>query len=141
MYINVHVDDGEALENLTDQQIRDEFKERGMGKYRWYICPKGLIKVEELPTHWGLLYVGDKGTVKQIKAATEFPEYSRDNEFMMLTSALGAPWKLFQHWSTATLQRLVGVNWMAESMKADVAAFCARIAANRVEEDETDIHI
>lgn len=31
MYINVHVDDDDALENLSDQQIRDEYKERGLG--------------------------------------------------------------------------------------------------------------
>lgn len=29
----------------------------GMGKQRFYLCPKGLIKKEELPEGWGLVYV------------------------------------------------------------------------------------
>lgn len=33
--------------------------ELGMGKHRYYICPKGLIKKEELPTGWGLIYVDE----------------------------------------------------------------------------------
>jgi len=33
----------------------------GMGTHRYYICPKGLIKKEELPYGWGLIYVSDKG--------------------------------------------------------------------------------
>ena len=34
--------------------------EMGMGKYRYYICPTGLIKPEELPEKWGLIYVSEK---------------------------------------------------------------------------------
>lgn len=26
------------------------------GRYRWYLCPEGVIKPEELPDKWGLLY-------------------------------------------------------------------------------------
>ena len=29
----------------------------GVGKYRYYACPEGLIKPEELPDGWGLIYV------------------------------------------------------------------------------------
>lgn len=32
----------------------------GMGDYRFYICPTGLIKAEELPAGWGLIYVTDQ---------------------------------------------------------------------------------
>jgi hypothetical protein len=31
--------------------------ELGMGKYRYMCCESGLIKTEELPSRWGLLYV------------------------------------------------------------------------------------
>lgn len=31
--------------------------ELGMGSRRYYLCPKGLIKVEELPDDWGLIEV------------------------------------------------------------------------------------
>jgi hypothetical protein len=40
--------------------------ETGMGNYRFYACPTGLIKEEEIPEKWGLIYVSEKGrcTVK-----------------------------------------------------------------------------
>lgn len=31
--------------------------EEGVGNYRYYACPEGLIKPEELPPKWGLIYV------------------------------------------------------------------------------------
>jgi len=34
--------------------------EFGMGDWRFYICPPSLIKVEELPEGWGLLYAHNK---------------------------------------------------------------------------------
>lgn len=33
--------------------------EKGMGTYRFYMCPDGLIKHNELPDNWGLIYVDD----------------------------------------------------------------------------------
>ena len=33
----------------------------GMGSQRFYCCPTGLLKVEDLPEGWGLLYVDAKG--------------------------------------------------------------------------------
>lgn len=40
--------------------------EYGMGSQRFYICPKGMIKKEELPDGWGLIYVYPDGkAVKQ----------------------------------------------------------------------------
>lgn len=37
----------------------------GVGTFRYFMCPKDLIKVEELPNKWGLLYVNDKAQVRQ----------------------------------------------------------------------------
>ena len=28
----------------------------GVGKYRFYVCPKNLIQVEDLPDNWGLIW-------------------------------------------------------------------------------------
>lgn len=36
----------------------------GMGTQRFYCCPEGLIKVEELPEKWGLLYITEKNKIK-----------------------------------------------------------------------------
>ncbi len=33
----------------------------GIGMYRWYACPEGLIKPEELPEKWGLIWVRPAG--------------------------------------------------------------------------------
>ena len=37
----------------------------GVGKYRFFMCATGLIHPSELPERWGLLYVNDKGKVRQ----------------------------------------------------------------------------
>ncbi|PWI34873.1 adenylosuccinate synthase [Vibrio albus] len=37
--------------------------EKGMGNYRYYMCPEGLISVDDLPPKWGLLHVGSRGKV------------------------------------------------------------------------------
>lgn len=36
----------------------------GMGTYRYYICPEGLINIPDLPHGWGLLWVNQRGHVK-----------------------------------------------------------------------------
>lgn len=43
--------------------------EKGMGDRRYYCCPKGLIKPEELPEGWGLLYIYPSGLVREVKAS------------------------------------------------------------------------
>lgn len=37
-------------------------QEGGVGNYRYYDCPIGLIKPEELPEKWGLIYVDCENT-------------------------------------------------------------------------------
>lgn len=47
---------------LSDK--KKAFREKphlGMGDYRYYCCVNGLIKKEELPEGWGLIYVNEKG--------------------------------------------------------------------------------
>lgn len=38
--------------------------EQGMGKFRYYMAPEGLLKIDELPEKWGLLEVNSKGHIK-----------------------------------------------------------------------------
>lgn len=68
---------------------------KGMGDWRFYFCPPDIIKVEDLPNGWGLLYAMPK-TVKKIQG---FPsnvnwhnkkpfQGSLKNENQMLVSAL-----------------------------------------------------
>ena len=75
----------------------------GMGAYRFYMCPSGLIKPDELPDKWGLVYVNDKGRCRQIvgpksnvysigasthNAQYRFNERSTRGETIMMMSAL-----------------------------------------------------
>jgi hypothetical protein len=36
----------------------------GMGNYRYYICPEGLIQPEDLPEKWGLIWVNKRKHIK-----------------------------------------------------------------------------
>ena len=71
---------------------------RGMGLFRFYCCPTGLIKREELPEKWGLIYVNDKNRARQVVGGKGnifsshkefmFHERNKRGEAIMLTSAL-----------------------------------------------------
>lgn len=37
---------------------------KGMGSYRYYLAPAGIIKVDELPAKWGLIEVNHRGHLK-----------------------------------------------------------------------------
>lgn len=39
----------------------------GLGKWRYYACPEGIIKPEEVPPKWGLIYVYNDGSIEIIK--------------------------------------------------------------------------
>lgn len=39
---------------------QDTYKDLQCGNLRWYLCPEGVIKPEELPENWGLLYWNGK---------------------------------------------------------------------------------
>lgn len=47
--------------------LRDRAKQfrispsRGMGRYRFYLAPKGVISEADLPLNWGLIEVSEKG--------------------------------------------------------------------------------
>lgn len=67
---------------------------KGMGDWRFYLTPKGLINVCELPPGWGLL----EATPKTILKTFGYPEFNRwsakpfdgskQDETVMLTAAL-----------------------------------------------------
>jgi len=45
----------------------------GMGRWRYYMCPEGLIAPDELPEKWGLLYVSEKRAVTPIAGPASSP--------------------------------------------------------------------
>lgn len=42
------------------------WSEKGMGDYRYYCCPKDLIKEDEIPDGWGLIYVYPSGHTRRV---------------------------------------------------------------------------
>jgi hypothetical protein len=63
---------------------RPEF---GLGKYRSYLCPEGMIKESELPKDWGLLYISASGVIKEIIPAKQ-QEHSAYEEQRLMYSIL-----------------------------------------------------
>jgi hypothetical protein len=66
----------------------------GIGNWRFYICPTDVIKVEELPEKWGLIYVDDKRRTKIIvnpyetratRRKNKFTDFNIENERFLLT--------------------------------------------------------
>lgn len=51
---------------LKDSRKPFRNSKTGIGKYRFYSCPEGLIKSSELPENWGLIYFSEKGNAEII---------------------------------------------------------------------------
>jgi len=72
---------------------------KGMGTFRFFMCPAGLIHPDDLPERWGLVWVSDKGKATQ-KVGPKgnssfhggspfcFSEKSTQSEYLMMCSAL-----------------------------------------------------
>jgi len=55
---------------LADRK-KDHRQTGGLGNWRYFLCPEGLIQADELPPGWGLIWVTRRGHVKpQAGAAT-----------------------------------------------------------------------
>lgn len=58
----------------------------GMGNFRIYVAPKGLIKTNELPDGWGLLEVIDENTVMFSKRPTRIEGINIEAERLLMYS-------------------------------------------------------
>lgn len=58
--------------------------DEGLGDFRYYLCPEGLIKENELPPYWGLLYYKD-GKIVKVKSAIQQSCDKRAELFVMLS--------------------------------------------------------
>lgn len=71
---------------LADQSKRHrKHPESGIGAYRYYLAPAGLIKVEELPDRWGLLEVDSRGRVN-LRAGCHPKRYGNERVSFLHTS-------------------------------------------------------
>ena len=60
---------------------------RGMGTYRYYLAPAGVVDADELPDGWGLLRVKN-GRVRQARAAKGQARKAIANEMSLLLSVI-----------------------------------------------------
>lgn len=62
---------------------------KALGNWRYYMCPEGLISIEETPPKWGLIYVNQRGRIEVIKGpytTTNYHERNRVSSQMRLES-------------------------------------------------------
>lgn len=66
----------------------------GIGNWRFYMCPTDIIKPDELPEKWGLIYVDEKRRTKIIvnpydtvknRRINKFSDFNVENERYLLT--------------------------------------------------------
>ena len=60
----------------------------GMGLYRYYVTPYGLISPEELPEGWGLLWIAEGGRCYLKATSKRFLKRDQGAEAAILVSAL-----------------------------------------------------
>lgn len=83
----------------------------GIGTYRFYLCPTGLIVPEELPAGWGLLYFDGK-KVQEVVCPTgnAWPPYGYSDIF----------WDGFKHQSDPWVERSMMFALSRKVMKGEV---------------------
>jgi len=59
--------------------------ERGVGRFRFYMTPCGLVTVDELPDRWGLLEVSGR-SVRVLRIGDQFRERNQRAETAMIWS-------------------------------------------------------
>lgn len=70
--IEVKTSHSDFVADLKKECRKKENEIYQCGKIRWYLCPEGVIKAEELPKGWGLLYWDGK-RIYYVVAPEEFP--------------------------------------------------------------------
>ena len=63
-------------------------EQTGMGLYRYYVTPCGLVQPEELPEGWGLLWIGEGGRCMLKATSKRFLKRDQCAEAAVLVSAL-----------------------------------------------------
>lgn len=63
-----------------------QYPKNGVGQYRYYMTPKGLVTPDEIPEHWGLAEVC--GKVVRVKKLAVQQEFHQHNERRLLLHLL-----------------------------------------------------
>lgn len=62
--------------------------EQGLGQYRYYLAPEGMLSPAELPAGWGLLEVDGAGRVRRAKKSAPFKQRNAEAEIAFLVATL-----------------------------------------------------
>lgn len=73
---------------LADAKKPHRKEGNGIGSNRYYLCPEGLIRIEELPEKWGLLYCDSTGRVTVIKQSDTFEVRDFKDEMSVMYSII-----------------------------------------------------
>jgi hypothetical protein len=66
---------------------------KGLGNYRFYLCPEGVMQPDDLPEKWGLLHL--KGnSIRKIVYPTTYPFYEED-------------WNTFYHDTNIRMEKMM----------------------------------
>lgn len=57
---------------LADKKKPHRANDAGLGNWRYYLCPEGLINPSDLPNGWGLLWVNSRGHIKAKAGAAAY---------------------------------------------------------------------
>lgn len=82
--VEVKMTRGEFTRSLKKKN--NLYYDNGCGTYRYYLCPDGVININELPDGWGLInYNYDEQNLTIVKESTEFDCKYR-SDMMILSS-------------------------------------------------------
>lgn len=84
--IEVKVSRSDFLNDKKKFVRQPENAVHAVGNHRYYLCPKGIINIDDLPEGWGLLWY-DKGEISIIKEAAYLKTYNR-GELSILSSIM-----------------------------------------------------
>ena len=74
---------------------KDKHKDCNGANYFYYVCPKDLIKAEEVDKKYGLLYISQDGTVEIVKKPRRLNNNVFENWKMLCNKMFGRWWALW----------------------------------------------
>ena len=85
------------------------------GNLRWYLCPEGVIKADELPEGWGLLYWDGKQIVPQVAPTTNLATGHADMKILYsILRREGFPEKIYNYRGTPSTIQPKTINGIPE---------------------------
>jgi len=96
--IEVKVSHDDFMADQKKWWRRDAPEDMRAGNLRWYLCPDGIIKPDELPDGWGLLYWDGKQIVPQVAPKSHMATGHADMKILYsILRREGFPQKIFNY--------------------------------------------